>query len=158
MSRLLLVPLLVATTVVLPPAPPQGAALDRVQWLAGCWEQRRGDRVTVEMWTPARGGLALGHSRTIAGGALRSYEQLKLVAKEGGFDYVALPLGQRETVFGSTAVSDSGFTVENLAHDFPQRIIYRRVGADSLVARVEGPGQDGTRGFDIPMRRVPCGG
>jgi hypothetical protein len=140
MSRLLLVSSLLALPLFPHSRAPQGDALQRVQWLAGCWEQRSGDRVTVEMWTPARGGVALGHSRTTAGGALRSYEQLKLVAHDGGFDYVAFPLGQREASFRSTTVSDSAFTVENPAHDFPQRIIHRRVGADSLHARVEGPG------------------
>ena len=35
--------------------------------------------------------------------------------------------------------------------------MYRRRGADSVIARVEGPGPNrSTRGFDIPMRRVDC--
>jgi hypothetical protein len=46
---------------------------------------------------------------------------------------------------------------ENPAHDFPQRIIYRRLSPDSLVARIEGPGPNNTtRGIDFPMRRVNC--
>ncbi|MDP2958801.1 MAG: hypothetical protein Q8N53_20420 [Longimicrobiales bacterium] len=47
---------------------------------------------------------------------------------------------------------------ENLQHDFPQRILYRPLGLDSLVARIEGPRRDGPRGFDFPMRRVSCVG
>jgi hypothetical protein len=103
------------------------------------------------------GGMALGASRTVIAGITREYEQLRLVAREGKLEYIARPGGQSETTFTSTAVSDSGFRVENLAHDFPQRIIYRRRGPDSLVARIEGPGPNGPRGVDFPMRRVACG-
>lgn len=49
-------------------------------------------------------------------------------------------------------------TFENLAHDFPQRVIYRRAGADSLIARVEGTRAGQPRGFDFPYRRVACAG
>jgi hypothetical protein len=100
--------------------------------------------------------MALGASRTVIAGVPREYEQLRLVAREGKLEYVARPGGQSETTFTSTEVSDSVFTVENPGHDFPQRIIYRRRGPDSLVARIEGPGPDGPRGVDFLMRRVAC--
>jgi uncharacterized protein DUF6265 len=53
-------------------------------------------------------------------------------------------------------VSDSAVTFENPSHDFPQRIIYRRRGADSLLARVEGMRGGQLRGSDYPYRRVAC--
>jgi hypothetical protein len=71
--------------------------------------------------------------------------------------YVAQPSGQKETEFRGTHASDTLLAFENPAHDFPQRIMYRRRGADSVVARIEGPGRDGaTRGIDFPMRRARC--
>jgi hypothetical protein len=136
---------------------PQGSPLSRLGWLGGCWELRRGTRVTLEMWMPPDGDLMLGASRTTAGGVVREYEQFRLTAGAGGrLTYTALPSGQPAADFTSVEVSDSGFTVENPAHDFPQRIIYRRRGADSLVARIEGPGPNGPRGMDFPMRRIAC--
>lgn len=45
-------------------------------------------------------------------------------------------------------------TFENPAHDFPRRIIHRRVGADSLVARVEGVRSGRAHGVDFAYRRV----
>jgi hypothetical protein len=135
-----------------------GAPIDKARWLAGCWEMRRGSSVTVEMWMPLDGGLMLGASRTTAGGTLREWEQLRLGMQGSALVYTALPSGQRETPFTAIAVSDSGFTFENLANDFPKRIIYARRGADSLVASIEGPGRDGAnRRIDFPMRRVVCG-
>jgi len=102
------------------------------------------------------GGVTLGSSRTVAGGTVREWEQIRLSVREGQVIYTASPSGQTQTDFTGAAVSDSAFTVENPAHDFPQRIIYRRRGADSLVARIEGNSQAGPRSIDYPMQRVRC--
>jgi len=134
----------------------QDDGLDRVRWLAGCWELRRGTRVTLEMWMPPAGGLMLGASRTVVGGTVREWEQVRLSVRDGRLVYTALPSGQPEAEFTAAAVTDSGFTVENPAHDFPQRISYARRSADSLLARIEGTTPQGPRGVDFPMRRVTC--
>lgn len=134
-----------------------GGAMARAAWMAGCWELRAGTRVTTEMWMPAAGGLMIGGSRTVANGVLREFEHLRLRARGDTLVYTAIPSGQRETDFRSTGQADSVLVFENLAHDFPQRIIYRRRGPDSLVARIEGPAAGGTvRGIDFPMARTTC--
>jgi hypothetical protein len=134
----------------------QTNGLAPVRWLAGCWELRSGPRVILEMWMPPDGDLMLGASRTTVNGVVREFEQVRIAWKDHRLVYTANPSGQAQDSFTSVEVSDSGFTVANPAHDFPQRIIYRRRGADSLVARIEGPGPNGTRGVDFPMRRVSC--
>lgn len=136
----------------IPAAPVANQRLAPLGWLAGCWELRQGTRVTLEMWMPPADGLMLGASRTTVNGLVREFEQLRLVWRSDTLTYTALPSGQRETAFKGTAVSDSGFMVENPAHDFPQRISYRKRGADSLLARIEG----GARTIDFPLKRVSC--
>jgi hypothetical protein len=152
---------LIASTAMLALAAPIGAqqagSIDRAGWLAGCWESRSANRAVLEMWMPPAGGLMMGASRTTVGGTTREYEQLRLHAAGDTLVYTALPSGQREAAFRSTSVSPTELIVENPAHDFPKKIMYRRVGADSLIARVEGPGPNNTtRGFDVKMRRVSC--
>lgn len=149
MNPVLALPVALMAQAVAPPA-----------WLAGCWQLQAGNRETVEMWMAPAGGLMLGASRTLVNGVLREYEQIVIKVDGGKLVYTASPSGQRTASFTSTAVTDSSFTVENLQHDFPQRIIYRRRGADSLIARIEGPSRDGstTRGFDYTMGRTRCGG
>lgn len=98
----------------------------------------------------------MGASRTVANGKVAEWERLQLTEKDGALVYTSLPSGQSEASFAATQVTDSGFTVENPQHDFPQRISYRRRGADSLIARIEGPGANGVRGIDFPMKRVSC--
>jgi uncharacterized protein DUF6265 len=137
----------------------QDAVLDRARWLSGCWELRGPGRLTVEMWMPPAGNMMIGGSRTVVNGDVREFEHLRIKSDAGKLMYIALPSGQNETLFPAKEVSDSSLVFENLSHDFPQRIIYRKRGADSIVARIEGPGpNNSTRGFDFPMRRASCSG
>jgi hypothetical protein len=134
----------------------QSATLARAGWLAGCWELRASNRVTLEMWMPASGDLMLGASRTIVGTSTAEFEQLRLKVDGERLVYTSLPSGQREASFSSITVSDTLLVFENTAHDFPQRILYRRLGADSIIARIEGPGPNGPRGVQFPYRRASC--
>ena len=142
-----------ALVVAQSPASP----IDRAAWLSGCWEMRVGDRLTMEMWMPPAGGTMMGASRTTRAGVVREYEQLRLHASGDTLIYSALPSGQSLAAFRSTSISETSLVFENPTHDFPKKITYRRVGADSLVARVQGPGPNNTaRGFDFPMKRASC--
>ncbi len=156
MTPRFLVPLISALCLLPAPLLAQQHVMAKAGWLAGCWAGQRGNRYTTEMWMPPGGGMMIGASRTVMDGTVRELEQLRLTVEGAHLVYHAFVADQPETLFTSIAVTDSGFTVENLAHDFPQRIIYRRVGSDSLMARIEGPGPQGTRGVDYPMIRVSC--
>ena len=148
--------LLAGTTMASSFPASEGSPVERARWLAGCWELQRGSRTGFEMWMPPAGGIMMGASRTVSGGKVVEWERLQLSEQEGKLVYTSLPSGQTEASFTSTVLTDSSFTVENLQHDFPQRISYRRHGADSLIARIEGPQGSSTRGIDFPMRRISC--
>ena len=145
-------------TLTAVPALSAQQAIDRLGWMAGCWEQKSATRSTVEMWMGPAGGLMLGASRTVAGGALRESEQLSLRQDGEVVVYHAAPSGQTPTAFRSTIASDTLLVVENPQHDFPTKISYRRVTADSVVALVQGPGPNGVRGFAVGYGRVRCEG
>lgn len=130
--------------------------LSAAAWLSGCWELRSGQRVTLEMWMPASGDMMLGASRTQVAGVTRKFEHLRLSAEAGALVYTASPSRQSTASFTSVHASDTALVVENLQHDPPQGILYGPLGRDSLVARIEGPGREGPRGIDFPMRRVSC--
>lgn len=143
-------------SLVLGPPPAAAQGVDQVGWMAGCWQRSTGRRVVEEQWMRPRGGLMLGAGRTVHGDSLVEYEQVRLLQRAGRLVYAAAPAGQPPAEFESIAVSDTAVTFENLAHDFPQRIIYRRRGTDSLVARIEGMRGGALRGVDFPYRRVAC--
>lgn len=134
------------------------SAVDRLHWMAGCWEMRTPTRVTHEQWMSPLGGMMLGMSRTVVRDVAREFEALRLENRDGAATYIAQPAGQPATAFRASAVSDTAVVFSNPAHDFPQRIIYAKAGADSLIARIEGDRGGRVRGMDFPMKRVACGG
>jgi uncharacterized protein DUF6265 len=138
------------------PGGPPDARVTRVAWLAGCWELSAGGRVVEEQWTRPRGGLMLGVGRTVRGDSLVEYEQVRIFERGGRLVYGANPSGQTPAEFESTQLSDSAVTFENLGHDFPQRVMYGRPSADSLVGRVEGMSRGKLRGVEFPYARVAC--
>lgn len=103
-----------------------------------------------------RGRSMVGVGRTIRGDSLIEYELVVVRQQSAGLTYEAHPSGQAGAVFAAQTVTDSTVVFENLAHDFPQRVGYRRRGADSLVAWIEGTRQGRARRVDFPHARVSC--
>lgn len=131
-------------------------SLNALSWLAGCWEGGSGIRKTFEQWMKPEGGTMIGMSRTVVGEKTREYEFIVIREQEDGIYYIASPSGQKGTSFRLMRVDDHEAIFENPEHDFPQRISYRRVGDDSLHARIEGNSKGTMRGVDFPMKRAHC--
>ena len=136
----------------------QAATLASVAWLEGCWEAVSPKGTIEENWTAARGHTMIGVSRTVSGDSLFGYELLILRERSDGLAYEAHPSGQAPAVFLSTEATDTTAVFEDLKHDFPQRLRYWRVGADSLVARLEGSMGGTERRIAFSFRRVRCAG
>jgi hypothetical protein len=102
----------------------------------------------------------LGMSRTLrrnpGGDSTIAWEFIRLYARGIDLIYAAQPHNQPAAEFVSEKMSDGEVVFANPAHDFPQRIIYRRVRKDSLHARVEGMQNGRTRGSDFRYARVAC--
>ena len=135
----------------------ESPGIDRVGWLAGCWEARSGSRTIEEQWSAPRGGTMLGTSRTLRADTTVGWEMVLLRSDSSGLAYEAHPSGQAGATFRSIDVSDSLVVFANPHHDFPQKVIYRR-RADSLLARIEGTVNGRTRAVDFPYARVACPG
>jgi len=138
-------------------APAAAPTVNDVAWIAGCWESTRNGRHVTEHWLAPEGGTMMGVSRTTAGDKTTEWEFLIIRRGPRGLDYVAKPSGQPEGTFTATTASPSEVIFENLAHDFPKRIIYKRT-ADGLTASIEGPMNGQNRRIDFPHKKAACGG
>lgn len=136
----------------------EAATLAGVAWLEGCWEAVSPKRTIEENWTTARGHTMIGVGRTVRGDSLFEYEFLVLREKGDRLAYEAHPSGQPTTTFWSKEVTDSTAVFEDPEHDFPQRVGYRRVGVDSLVAWIAGTSGGKERRIEFPYRRTRCAG
>ena len=105
-------------------------------WMSGSWETAEGERWTEEVWVAPRGGVMMGLSRSGRGETVREFEYIRLQAGADGVPvYWASPGGGSPVAFRLVASDSASATFENPAHDFPQRIHYRRDG-DRLVATI----------------------
>jgi hypothetical protein len=128
--------------------------LARLDWLEGRWERTSPTMVVQEEWLPALGNTMLCIGRTVKGDSLVDYE-LVIIRQHGKrFAYEAHPAGQETATFLSTTVTESSIVFENLQHDFPQRVAYQRISADSILAWIEGPDNGQTRRIEFPYHRV----
>ena len=117
------------------PTPPMPA------FLAGCWEQRQGERWTEECWTSARGGLMIGSGRDGLADSVRHWEWMRIErGADGGLSFFGSPKGAPAVAFRATEASADRIIFVNAAHDFPQRVSYLRTttGIDAEVSLADG--------------------
>jgi hypothetical protein len=149
--------LFVTTAAVVQAAPASGTpSVKDVAWIAGCWDSTRSGRHVAEHWMPPEGGTMMGVSRTTAGEKTTEWEFLIIRQGAKGLDYVAKPSRQPEATFTATRATANEVVFENPAHDFPQRIVYKRDG-DTLTASIEGPMNGQNRRIDFSYKRASCG-
>ncbi|MBI1686667.1 DUF6265 family protein [Caulobacter hibisci] len=133
------------------------APIDQAAFLAGCWRQDQPNGVVEEQWLAPGGGMMLGMSRTVRDGKARGWEFTRIQVVDGRLTFIALPSGQPEGAFPLKSAADGELVFENPAHDFPQRVIYRRQGPDGLLGRIEGEIDGKARSIDFPYNRCTSG-
>jgi len=145
-------------------APASGAAtsserlppsLSQLSFMSGCWRGASAGGGTIEeFYTTPSANLILGATRYLRGGRAVDFEFAMITQEDSGIVLIPHPKGVRSPArFPLKELQAGRATWENLAHDFPKRIIYRRDSSGELVARVEG---DGGQGQEWRMRRVDC--
>jgi len=77
--------------------------------------------------------------------------------ESGSLILVATPSGQDTNTFELADIAEHEVTFADPAHDFPQRVIYRLLGPDRLLGRIEGDFNGQFRAVDFPMTRERCG-
>jgi hypothetical protein len=157
-SRIRIFAAMIAVECVGMPASAQAASsFDRLSWLAGCWNSETKESGSAEQWMQPAGGTMLGVGRTVKSGKTTEFEFMRIhEAPDGKLLFTAIPSGQTEATFTQLRLSDSEIVFENPAHDFPQRVIYRRDGGARLVASIEGTRNGKSRRIEFPMQRGQC--
>ncbi len=128
------------------------------EWLSGMWVMETPDGLIVETWGKDSNWVYHGTGLTIKGGNRVSIEKMRIQSvKDSGMVFVAdVPHNKSEVTFKLVKGGDASmrFVFENLAHDFPQRVIYQlKADGDSLLARVEGMMNGKLEGEDFAYRR-----
>ena len=131
--------------------------LKQVSWIIGTWAYDNPPRTIYESWSWNGEQELLAKSYRLEGTDTVLLERVQLVATEEGIFFRPTVENQNEgetITFTLNTMTENGWMFENLQHDFPQLIAYRRVGEDSLVATISGVVDEELRKRTFGMRRV----
>ena len=113
-------------------------SLSDLAWMAGSWSGTSRGIEMEEHWTAPKGNSMIGVHRDVGKGRTLVFEFLRIEQRGDEIVYLSMPNGRSPaTPFPLKELSSSRVVFENPTHDFPQRIIYWKDGAD-LRARIEG--------------------
>jgi hypothetical protein len=132
--------------------------LAALAFMAGCWRGDAGvDKTIEEQWTAADSDVMLATTRYLDDntGRTRSWEYSRIVVDSAGIALLPAPRGNQQGRFRLTATTAGEARFEDPAHDFPKRIIYRRVDARRLTVRVDG-GEGDREAQEFRLENVPC--
>lgn len=130
-------------------------ALQKLSWLIGSWRSTVGADSSYEAWQTDTANRLKGMGFTVSGKDTSIFEELWIEASDSGLFYISDVAHNPSPVRFRMTRQDSLATVfENPAHDFPTRIIYRQITADSMYARIEGMRKGKEAGIDFVFERL----
>jgi hypothetical protein len=128
--------------------------LSAISFMSGCWTGPSSNGgIIEEQNTDAAENLMIGMTRYVRGGRVVDFEFTTIERTDTSFVMTPRPKGVKSDSFPLKTLEANTAVWENLAHDFPQRIIYRKGDDGSLVARIEGTTPRGERHVEWVMRR-----
>ncbi|MBT1686116.1 DUF6265 family protein [Dawidia soli] len=131
--------------------------LKSAAWLLGAWRNSTSRGELYEAWRVKDDSTYAGRSCFVVGKDTVSSETVALAMRGGKLLYIPTVRDQNHgqpVTFTETTVTENEMIFENPVHDFPQRITYRQVGDDSLVAVISGMQGEKEKSVKFPMSRV----
>ncbi len=118
--------------------------LDAVAFLEGTWKME--NKETYEQWQIEDAGYLAGSSFKMKDGNKKVLETLKIRAIEGQLIYEATVPNQNQgktIAFTHNSNVKDCLSFENLEHDFPKKIQYKKLDESTILVQVLGEGDKG---------------
>ena len=138
-------------------APPKFAELTKADWLLGKWENNSDRGNLSEIWTRKNDSVFSGRTYFVMGTDTAFTESIELVESKGKLVYSATISDQNQgkpVLFPATKADKERLIFENVQHDFPKKISYNRISADSIMAEVSGIEGGKQKSDQFGMRRA----
>lgn len=117
----------------------QNTSVVTFKWLEGEWKLQGAE--AYEVWQWQNDTLLAGASFRQKGEEMVRDENIVLTSRSNSFYYIPQVFTQNQAKpveFLITAYTDTSFTAENPAHDFPQKITYTLLDRQNLRAIIKG--------------------
>lgn len=131
------------------------ANMAKAEWLLGNWENNTPEGNFSENWKKVNDSVFSAESYFATDGDTTFAETVILNEVLGEMAYTVTVPSQNDEKpvhFEMTSIDESQVTFENPAHDFPNKISYRKITNDSIVAEISGKG-DNKESLKFPMKR-----
>ena len=130
--------------------------LEKVKYLIGNWENLTPDANFKEIWKKENDSTFTAMSYITVKKDTVFYENIVLIQKNDSLFYNVSVKGENKDKaisFYLTSDTNNALVFENPKHDFPTKIVYKKVANDSLVATIYGT-KDGKKIEEsYPMKR-----
>ncbi len=131
--------------------------LEKMNWLIGNWENKMDDGILSETWKKENDSTFSGTTYFIINKKDTVHsETILLTQLNNQLIYSPTVKGQNndESVdFKLSSESENTFVFENPKHDYPQKIVYKKVNENSLVATISGIQQGKQSTESYPMKK-----
>jgi hypothetical protein len=132
------------------------AEIEKAAWLIGTWENNSSEGNLSETWKKENDSVYNGQSYFIKKQDTLHSEQIRLSQVGAELVYRPTVQGQNNNKpvdFKMTSSTDKQIVFENAGHDYPQKIVYNKITADSLVATISGMQQGKPSSESYPMKK-----
>ncbi len=131
--------------------------IEKASWLIGSWENASPEGTMSETWTRENDSVFSGQAYYITdkNDTLHS-ETIALNESVGALVYTPIVKGQnndKPVSFKMTSSKENQLVFENPDHDFPTKIVYNKITADSIVAEISGMQQGKSSTEKYPLKR-----
>jgi hypothetical protein len=131
--------------------------LEKMNWLLGNWENEMPEGVLTETWTKENDSTFSGTTYFIINKEDTVHSEaiiLKQLNDELFYRPTVKGQNNDEPVdFKLSSESENSFSFENPKHDYPQKIVYKKVNETSLVATISGMQQGKQSSESYPMKK-----
>ena len=131
--------------------------LEKMNWLLGNWENEMPEGVLTETWTKENDSTFSGTTYFIINKEDTVHSEaiiLKQLNDELFYRPTVKGQNNDEPVdFKLSSESENSFSFENSKHDYPQKIVYKKVNETNLVATISGIQQGKQSSESYPMKK-----
>ncbi|WP_396195172.1 DUF6265 family protein [Flavobacterium sp.] len=131
--------------------------LEKMNWLLGQWENTTPEGYLTETWSKTNDSTFTSQTYFIINKKDTVHnESIVLTQVNDDLIYRATVKGQNNddaVDFKLTSEAENSFIFENPKHDYPQKIVYKKVNDKSLVATISGNQQGKATTESYPMQK-----
>lgn len=113
--------------------------IEKLSWLKGEWIRTSAANASAEKWEKKNDSTLYGVGITIKGKDTVAFETMTIEQKNSKLYYIPVVKDQNSGVaveFALTSSNEKEWIFENPKHDFPTKIVYKKINNDSLYAEI----------------------